>query len=176
MAPSSPVDAPAIRPARIPEEIEAARALFREYAAGLGFDLSFQDFEAELAALPGEYAPPRGALLLADRDVEVATPGAAAAAPRYAGCVALRAQNDPGLCEMKRLFVRPAWRGTGLGRRLAAAILDEGRRLGYRRMRLDTVPQMRSAIVLYESLGFRDIAPYRHNPIPGTRYLEAALD
>jgi ribosomal protein S18 acetylase RimI-like enzyme len=175
MAPSSPADTLTIRPARIPEEIDAARVLFREYAAGLGFDLAFQDFEAELAALPGEFAPPRGALLLACRGAAAAdAPGAAAA--EYAGCVALRPQDEPGRCEMKRLFVRPAWRGSGLGRRLAVAILEEARRLAYRRMRLDTVPQMRSAIALYESLGFRDIAPYRHNPIPGTRYLEAALD
>ena len=151
-----------ILPAQSPEEIDAARALFREYATGLGFDLAFQDFEAELAALPGEYAPPRGALLLA-RDPA-----------GWAGCVALRPLGDD-VCEMKRLFVAPAWRGTGLGRRLAEAILEEGRRLGYARMRLDTVPAMRSAIGLYESLGFRGIPAYRHNPIPGTRYLEAPL-
>ena len=153
-----------IVPAREPEEIDAARVLFREYAAGLGFDLSFQGFEAEMAALPGDYAPPRGALLLARGDgVET-----------WAGCVALRPLADE-VCEMKRLFVRPAWRGTGLGRRLAKAILDEGRRLGYVRMRLDTVPAMQNAIGLYESLGFRDIPAYRHNPILGTRYLEVSL-
>lgn len=153
-----------IVPAREPEEIAAARVLFREYAAGLGFDLAFQGFEAELAALPGEYAPPRGALLLARAD----------APELHAGCVALR-PLAAGVCEMKRLYVRPAWRGTGLGRTLARAILDEGRRLGYTRMRLDTVPQMQAARALYESLGFRDIPAYRHNPIPGTRWLEAAL-
>jgi putative acetyltransferase len=148
--------------ARSQQEIDAARILFREYAAGLGFDLAFQGFEAELAALPGDYAPPRGALLLA------VDSGA------WAGCVALR-PIDGEVCEMKRLYVRPSWRGTGLGRRLAAAILDEGSRLGYARMRLDTVPAMQSAIALYESLGFRDIPAYRHNPVPGTRWLEARL-
>jgi GNAT superfamily N-acetyltransferase len=153
-----------IVPAQGPAEIDAARILFREYAAGLGFDLAFQGFEAELAALPGDYAPPRGALLLARGDD----------AETWAGCVALRSL-DREVCEMKRLFVRPAWRGTGLGRRLAEAILDAGRRLGYVRMRLDTVPAMQNAIGLYESLGFRDIAPYRHNPVPGTRWLEAPL-
>jgi putative acetyltransferase len=169
-----------ILPARSPEEIDAARVLFREYAAGLGFDLSFQGFEEELAALPGEYAPPRGALLLAradPADVAGESPRGAASSPtqaRCAGCVALRPLGDD-VCEMKRLFVAPAWRGTGLGRRLAEAILEEGRRLGYARMRLDTVPAMRSAIGLYESLGFRDIPAYRHNPVPGTRYLEVAL-
>jgi putative acetyltransferase len=152
-----------ILPACRPEEIDAARALFREYAAGLGLDLSFQDFEAELAALPGDYAPPRGALLLAHAGGDLA------------GCVALRPLAEPAVCEMKRLYVRPAWRGTGLGRRLAEAILAEGRRLGYVRMRLDTLPSMSSAIGLYESLGFRDIPAYRHNPVAGARYLEATL-
>ena len=157
-------DAPRILPAQGPGDIDVARVLFREYAAGLGVDLSFQDFEAELKALPGDYAPPRGALLLALAGQDVA------------GCVALRPLPEPGVCEMKRLYVRPAWRGTGLGRRLAEAVLAEGRRLGYARMRLDTLPSMGSARALYESLGFRDIPAYRHNPIPGTRYLEARID
>jgi putative acetyltransferase len=167
-----------ISPALKPAEIDAARRLFREYAAGLGFDLAFQGFGAELAALPGDYAPPRGALLLARAGAAAGDRAAEASrnpAPEsFAGCVALRPLGDT-LCEMKRLFVRPAWRGTGLGRRLAEAILDEGRRLGYARMRLDTVPVMQSAIALYESLGFRDIPAYRHNPILGTRYLELSL-
>ena len=160
-------------------DTDAARLLFREYAAGLGFDLSFQGFETEVAALPGEYAPPRGALLLAEAGGEQGGPPGGAdpgtgRASRFAGCVALR-PIDATVCEMKRLFVRPAWRGTGLGRSLAEAILAEGRRLGYTRMRLDTVPAMQSAIALYESLGFRDIPAYRHNPIAGTRFLEAVL-
>jgi ribosomal protein S18 acetylase RimI-like enzyme len=166
--PGAPADPPVIVRASRPEEIEEARALFREYAAGLGFDLGFQGFEAELSALPGDYAPPRGALLLA-RD----TGG------RFAGCVALRplgaGRPGPDLCEMKRLYVRHAWRGTGLGRRLAVAIMEEGHALGYARMRLDTVPAMRSAVALYESLGFREIAPYRVNPIPEARFLEALI-
>ena len=146
---------PDVRPARVPDELPEVRALFREYAAGLGVDLSFQGFDGELASLPGEYAPPRGALLLAIHD------------QRVAGCVALR-PIDGEVCEMKRLFVRPGFRGLKLGRTLALAVLAEARRL-------DTLPSMGEAQALYLSLGFRDIPPYRHNPVPGTRYLEAAL-
>jgi putative acetyltransferase len=143
-------------------DMAAARELFAEYAASLGFDLSFQEFEAELTSLPGDYRPPWGAILLA-------RVGAAAA-----GCVALRPLAADA-CEMKRLYVRSAHRGLGLGRTLATAVVEHARRIGYLTMRLDTVPAMREAAALYESLGFRDIEPYRFNPIPGTRYLELSF-
>jgi GNAT superfamily N-acetyltransferase len=139
-------------------DLEEVRTLFREYAASLPFALDFQDFDRELADLPGAYAAPRGALLLA----------------RGAGCVGLR-PLDETTCEMKRLYVRPSARGTGLGRRLADAVIAEARRLGYAHMRLDTVPGMDSAQFLYERLGFHEIPPYRPNPIPGARFLELEL-
>ena len=138
------------------------RALLREYAASLPFELDFQDFDRELAGLPGAYAPPGGALLVAHVD------------GRVAGCVALRPLADDA-CEMKRLFVLPRARGTGLGRRLAAAIVAEARRLGYARMRLDTTPGMETAQALYEELGFVETEPYTHNPVSGTRFLELEL-
>ncbi len=152
-----------VTPASSPDDLATARSLFEEYAAFIGFSLCFQGFDAELATLPGRYAPPSGRLLLARVDGQVA------------GCVALRQIGD-GICEMKRLFVRPAFHGTGCGRALATAIVDEARAAGYRAMRLDTVPQMHAAIALYESLGFRDIDPYTENPIEGARYLELRLD
>ncbi len=142
-----------------PEDLHHVRALFEIYAASIGFSLSFQDFDRELADLPGRYAPPSGRLLLARADDAIA------------GCVALR-QLDDTTCEMKRLFVRPEFHGRGIGRQLAHAIIAEARAAAYTAMRLDTVPSMRAAIALYESLGFRDIAPYTPNPIEGARFLE----
>ncbi|MGZ7079311.1 MAG: GNAT family N-acetyltransferase [Thermoanaerobaculia bacterium] len=138
----------AIVSATTPDDVAAVAALFREYAASLGVDLGFQHFEEELAAMPGDYAPPRGRLLLA-RDL---------------GCVALRPLSAD-VCEMKRLYVRPAGRGSGLGRLLAERIIEEARTIGYRAMRLDTLPMMATARAMYVSLGFREIAPYRFNPI-----------
>ena len=162
--------------ARTAEEIEQARTLFREYEASLGFDLCFQGFAAELAGLPGEYAAPRGRLLLAieEADAPGGAPGVAGGVAGLAGCVALRPLADDA-SEMKRLYVRPAFRGRGIGRHLACAVIDAARAIGYRRLRLDTVPSMREAIPLYRSLGFRDIPPYRPNPIPGVLYLELFL-
>lgn len=145
-----------------PEAVEFVRELMREYAASLGFDLGFQGFDHELAALPGDYAPPEGRLFLACCDGQPA------------GCVALR-PLEPGVCEMKRLYVRPACRGRRLGRALAERVVSEARGIGYERMRLDTVPSMRRAQDLYRSLGFYEIEAYRHNPIPGTSFLELLL-
>ena len=147
-----------------PGDIEAVRALFEAYAASLPVDLAYQGFAAELAGLPGAYAPPAGALLLA-RDGD-GTP---------LGCVALRPLADPGLCEMKRLFVAPAGRGRGLGRALAAAVIAAARDRGYREMRLDSLPSMTTAVALYRSLGFRAIPPYYNTPVAGTVFLALAL-
>lgn len=150
------------RHARLPEEIRTLRALLREYETELGVDLGFQGFEQELAGLPGDYVPPRGALLVAEVDGAVA------------GCVALR-PLDGDACEMKRLYARPAFRGRGVGRALSAAVIAEARAIGYARMRLDTLPVMSEAQALYARIGFHEIPPYRENPVPGTRYLELSL-
>ncbi len=138
------------------------RALFREYASWLAIDLSFQGFAQELADLPGEYAAPHGTLLLG-------LVGGAAA-----GCVAVRRQEG-GVCEMKRLYVRDSFKGRGCGRHLAEHAIEWARRAGYQRMLLDTLPSMAAAQRLYEGLGFRDVAPYRFNPVEGTRYMELLL-
>jgi ribosomal protein S18 acetylase RimI-like enzyme len=143
--------------------LKEARLLFEEYADSLGIDLCFQGFDAELATLPGSYAPPAGRLLLAVRGREVA------------GCVALRPLT-PGVCEMKRLYVRPAFRGHGVGRLLAEQVVAEARKAGYRLMRLDSLPSMGSALSLYRQLGFREIRPYRNNPIEGAVFMELQLD
>jgi putative acetyltransferase len=144
------------------EHILLARILFREYAASLPVDLSFQEFEKELVGLPGDYAPPRGRLLLASADSELA------------GCVALRPLAE-GTCEMKRLYVQPQWRGSGVGRALAVRVIAEAREAEYTIMRLDTLPTMRAAQTLYRELGFVEIPPYRFNPVPGSKFLELDL-
>lgn len=148
--------------AETPDHLQEARLLFEEYAASLGFGLDFQDFEAELAGLPGAYSPPRGRLLLAFHE------------GRTAGCVALR-EIEEGVCEMKRLYVRPDFRALRIGRALAEAVIAEAREIGYLSMRLDTVPSMGRAQDLYRTLGFREIPPYRFNPVPGTAFLELRL-
>jgi ribosomal protein S18 acetylase RimI-like enzyme len=149
--------------AETPAQIETARAMFLEYAGWLGFSLCFQGFDQELAALPGRYAPPSGRLLLAS------------AGENTAGVIALR-PLDGQTCEMKRLYVRPAFRGQRLGQTLAEKLIAEARAIGYRRMALDTLPdRMGEAITLYRRLGFREIQPYYENPVAGAVFMELAL-
>ena len=149
-----------------PELLAATRQIFTEYATQLGIDLCFQNFDAELADLPGEYSEPRGALLLALVDGEIA------------GCCGLRALDSvdyPNAAEMKRLYVRKAFRRFGLGRQLADAMLDMARMAGYQSVLLDTLDDMESARALYAELGFEDIPPYYHNPVAGAHYLKVDL-
>ncbi|MEO6292895.1 MAG: GNAT family N-acetyltransferase [Burkholderiaceae bacterium] len=155
-----------LRPLRDAADLEATRLIFREYAAGLGIDLCFQDFDAELTALPGDYAAPRGALLLAWVD------------DALAGCCALRpldSSDYANAAEMKRLYVRPAFRGLGLGRQLAHSILDAAQLNGYDSVLLDTLNDMEIARAMYEDLGFKEIPPYYHNPLAGAHYLKVDL-
>ena len=159
--------------AESPSQLAQVRELFLEYAKSLGFSLCFQNFDKELAALPGDYAPPQGRLLLAEYENQLA------------GCVALHRIASGGssevchgseICEMKRLYLRPQFRGKGLGRALADRIIAEARQIGYRRMRLDTVePVMRDAVAMYRRLGFKEIAPYCENPMAGALYMELEL-
>jgi ribosomal protein S18 acetylase RimI-like enzyme len=149
--------------ASTPEQIAQTKILFLEYAESLGFSLCFQSFDEELAGLPGMYAPPEGRLLIAYLGGEAV------------GCAALRKLSD-GICEMKRLYVRPIARGQGIGKRLSEQVVSEARLIGYRRMRLDTIAtQMQTAVALYRAQGFREIEPYRDNPIPGALYMELDL-
>ncbi|MFZ5547433.1 MAG: GNAT family N-acetyltransferase [Pseudomonadota bacterium] len=162
------MDTPEIQlsPPATPEALEAARQVMREYADSLGIDLCFQGFEAELASLPGDYAPPAGLLLLAWVDGELA------------GCGAFRPLPDAdyaNACEMKRLFVRRAFRRFGLGRQIAQALIDAATQAGYSAMLLDTLDDMEAARELYASLGFEEIPPYYYNPVPGAHYLKAEL-
>jgi len=148
-------------------QVALARELFREYAAALHVDLCFQNFDRELQELPGKYAPPAGRLLLAYHNDDSAGEG-------VAGCGALRPLG-PEVCEMKRLYVRPEFRGHGVGRALTMALIASAQEIGYRAMRLDTLPEMREAHKLYQQLGFHEIAPYCENPVEGVRYLELVL-
>ena len=145
------------------EHLEQARLLFEEYAASLGIDLSFQNFDEELANLPDGYTLPSGCLLLATCEKQMA------------GCIALK-KLDNDTCEMKRLYVLPQFRKLGIGKLLTEAVIEEARKLGYKRIRLDTLPSMIRARNLYKSLGFEEIAPYRYNPVEGTSFMELILE
>jgi len=151
-----------IRWAMIPGDIMTVRNLFKEYADSLNFELDFQDFREELATLPGKYAPPLGSILVAKQNGETV------------GCVAVRPLGEE-ICEMKRLFVKPAHRGRRIGRELALAIIAEAKRVGYRAMRLDTVEAMKEASALYRALGFQPIDAYCYNPLPGAMFFELKL-
>lgn len=139
-----------------------AKSLIREYSNSIGVDLCFQNFDKEMDDFPGEYVPPAGALLLADVGNE------------YVGCIALR-PLEPGICELKRLYVRPGYRGMSIGKHLILQIISEARSIGYRSMRLDTLPQMNAAMSLYEHIGFKYIEPYRNNPVKGSKFMEMIL-
>jgi len=144
------------------DDIESARQLFLEYAESLNFDLCFQGFDEELKNLPGDYSSPKGELLLAYSN------------GKLAGCVALhKFEND--ICEMKRLFLRSEFRGQGIGRQLTVRVIDDAKKIGYKKMRLDTLPAMKEAIKLYKNLGFKEIIPYRYNSIEGVCYMELEL-
>lgn len=155
---------PTLRHATSEDDLDTARTLFREYAESLDFDLDFQDFEAEMQALPGPYAAPTGAILLAEADDDVA------------GVVAVKPLDEDGVCEMKRLYVRPGYRRQGIGHALARAVIDVAEDLGYDVMRLDTVASMTAARSLYRSLGFERRDAYYHNPLPGAVYMEKSLN
>ena len=144
------------------EHFKSIKMLFEEYANSLDFDLDFQDFDKELANFPGDYAPPKGRLLLARDEGEIA------------GCVTLRELSE-GVCEMKRLYIKPQFRGMEIGRALVEAIIEEAQKIGYTHMRLDTAPSMQAARALYASLEFKEISPYRYNPIEGAVFMELSL-
>jgi GNAT superfamily N-acetyltransferase len=154
----------AITPVRTADDLASVITLFRAYAGSLQVDLTYQNFEAEMAAMPGKYAPPNGELLLAR---------ALSGAP--IGCVGLRPLDDPGCCEMKRLYVSPEGRGIGLGRRLVEAVVREAERIGYSELRLDTLPFMDDAIALYRKSGFEPMEPYYETPVVGTVFLRRSL-
>ena len=154
-----------IAPVRSRGELSATTTLFRAYACSLDVDLAYQGFEAEVETMPGKYAPPAGELLMARRDDDVPI-----------GCVGLRPIEPRGCCEMKRLFVRPEARGSGLGEELVRAVLREAERRGYREMRLDTLPSMAGALALYRKLGFQPIVPYYETPVSGTLFMGRPLN